>query len=79
MIGLVHDVFPAERFDAEVDAFCEHLASLPPTAMGVAKLTIDLAADIADRGAQRQIDRLANTGLIASPEHLAKLASFLKR
>lgn len=63
-IGLVHEIFPAESFMNEVEAFCTHLVSLPQEALGVAKLAVDLAADIPNRDAQRHVDRIANYALI---------------
>ena len=68
-IGLVHDIFPAENFMADVRAFCRRLCQIPPEAFGVAKLTVDLAADIGERAVQRNIERLANTPLLLSSEY----------
>lgn len=75
-IGLVHDVFPAQTFAEDVRAFCRRLVHLPAEAVGLAKLAVDLAADIGDRGAQRQVDRLANTTLLTSEEYRARRARF---
>jgi enoyl-CoA hydratase len=58
-IGLVHDVFPAETFLDDVYAFCRHLIGLPAEALGLAKLAVDIHADIHDRTVQRHVDRLA--------------------
>ena len=58
-IGLVHDVYPADTFLADVYAFCRHLMSLPTEALGLAKLAVDIYADVHDRTVQRHIDRLA--------------------
>jgi enoyl-CoA hydratase/carnithine racemase len=58
-IGLVHDVYPAETFLDDVYAFCRHLISLPAEALGLAKLTVDIHADVHDRTVQRHVDRLA--------------------
>ncbi len=63
--GLVQAVWPADRFDAEVDAFCQRLASKSADAVGVAKLAIDLCKDL-DRASGRTVERLANTPLILS-------------
>jgi enoyl-CoA hydratase len=67
-IGLVHRVIPHDRFGAEVAAFARHLAELPAEAVGLAKLTIDAAADT-DRTTARNVDRIANTLLVLSEEH----------
>jgi enoyl-CoA hydratase len=58
-IGLVHDVFPAESFLDDVYAFCRHLMTIQAEALGLAKLVVDMAADVQDRTVQRHIDRLA--------------------
>jgi enoyl-CoA hydratase/carnithine racemase len=60
-IGLVHDVFPAETFLDDVYAFCRHLMTIPTEALGLAKLTVDIAADVQDRTVQRHVDRLVVT------------------
>jgi enoyl-CoA hydratase/carnithine racemase len=77
-IGLVHDVFPQETFLDDVYAFCRKMIELPQEALGMAKLAIDLAADVADRNAQRHIDRIVNTSLVGSPENLARTQRFKK-
>jgi enoyl-CoA hydratase/carnithine racemase len=75
-IGLVHDVFPAETFMDDVYAFCRDLTKIPAEVLGVAKLAVDMYADIHDRTAQRHIDRLLVTGLTTSPEFLERSAKF---
>lgn len=62
-IGLVHQILPAETFLDEVYAFCRELLAIPAEAVGLAKLVVDAAADVTDRSAQRNIDRIANTTL----------------
>lgn len=74
-IGLVHRVIPDDEFDAAVAAFARNLATFSPEALGLAKLTIDAAAD-GDRTTARNVDRIANTLLVLSPEHRAKVALF---
>lgn len=66
-IGLVHEVYPADTFMADVYAFCRKLTALSPEVLGVTKLAIDMYADT-DRTAQRHIDRLLVTGLVQSGE-----------
>jgi enoyl-CoA hydratase len=78
MIGLVHEVFPAEGFRREVEAFAQHLASLPPEAVGLAKLTIDAAATV-DRGTARDVDRIVNTILVTGAEHKERIDAFRLR
>ncbi|HET6950205.1 MAG TPA: enoyl-CoA hydratase/isomerase family protein [Acidimicrobiales bacterium] len=74
-MGLVHDVYPTEEFEERVRAFAHELIALPAEALGVAKLAVDLAADV-DRTSQRHIDRLANTSLMQSDEFRQRTARF---
>ncbi len=57
-IGLIHEIYPAESLMDEVYAFCHHLMSLPTEAVGLAKMAVDVHADVTDRNIQRQFDRL---------------------
>ncbi|MCK9897915.1 enoyl-CoA hydratase/isomerase family protein [Frankia sp. AgB32] len=75
-IGLVHDIYPAETFLDDVYAFCRDMLTAPAEALGVAKLAIDMYADVSDRTAQRHIDRLLVSGMINSPDCLARMARF---
>jgi enoyl-CoA hydratase len=77
-IGLVHDVFEEEILLDRVYAFCRELTKIPAETLGVAKLSVDLAADIPDRNAQRHVDRIANTTLIASDEFTKRTERFRK-
>ncbi len=61
--GLVQAVWDTERFDEQVMDFCLRLAAKPADAVGVAKLAIDLCADL-DRAGGRTVERIANTPLI---------------
>jgi enoyl-CoA hydratase len=76
-IGFVHRVFPDESFAEEVHAFARRLASLPVEAVGSAKITVDLAADV-DRTSQRHIDRLANTSLALRDDFAERSAAFVR-
>jgi enoyl-CoA hydratase/carnithine racemase len=58
-IGLVHDVFPEETFLDDVYAFCRKLMEIQAEALGLAKLVVDIAADVQDRTVQRHVDRMA--------------------
>lgn len=77
-IGLVHNVFPDSDFEREVRAFCERLNALPPEAMAMAKLAIELTADL-ERQQARSIERLANSILMVGPERAERLATFMNR
>jgi enoyl-CoA hydratase len=67
-IGLVHDVYSDEEFEDRVFAFCKRLVSLPREAVAIAKLTIEMAADL-DRQQARNAERLANSVLFLGDEH----------
>lgn len=77
-IGFVHAVYAPEEFDAAVLAFATKLAGLPREAVGVAKVTIDAAAEV-DRRTARELDRMAQTVLFSSPEYMAKVNQFLSK
>ena len=66
MIGLVHEVFPAETFEDEVMAFCRHLAKQDGEQMGTAKIAIELARDLPAHQAA-SVERLANSALMLNP------------
>jgi enoyl-CoA hydratase/carnithine racemase len=61
-IGLVQQVYPDETFEADVMAFCERLAAQPPEMSAIAKLTIDLVADMTP-GRARMVERLGQSVL----------------
>ncbi len=77
-MGYVHRVFPDEGFHAAVHEWTTRLITNSPEALGLAKLVIDAAVD-SDRRTARHLDRIANTQLIQSREHLAKVAAFQAR
>jgi 2-(1,2-epoxy-1,2-dihydrophenyl)acetyl-CoA isomerase len=60
-IGLITAVYPAESFDAEVDALAARLAALPTEAMGHAKELLNQAAgmDRLDFHLDRELEHLA--------------------
>jgi enoyl-CoA hydratase/carnithine racemase len=77
-IGLVHAVHPEAEFAAAVQSFAADLAGLSGEAMGLAKLGV-AAAGRGDRASARDFDRVANTLLLATPEHKARVEAFGKR
>jgi enoyl-CoA hydratase/carnithine racemase len=77
-MGFVHHVFPEASFHADVQAWVRKLTSLSAEAIGLAKITIDAAVD-ADRRTARHVDRMANTMLLQTTEHLEKIEAFLQR
>lgn len=74
-IGLIQQASAPDGFDQNVAAFCDHLASLPPEAIGLAKLSIDTVRDLGRQGG-RAVERMANSMLIQTDEHAARLAAF---
>lgn len=67
-MGLVHQVYADAEFDEKVWAFCEHLAKQPPEVAAIAKISIDLAADL-DSDQARNMERMANSVLALGKEH----------
>lgn len=76
--GLLHAVYPESTFHEQVRAFALDLIGQPPEALGLAKLVIDAAAT-ADRRTARDLDRIANTALVASQEHRSRVDAFSRR
>lgn len=74
--GLVHDVFEPDVFMDEVYAFCRSMLEVPAEVLGVAKLAVDMYADVHDRNVQRHIDRIIVSGIMDSPEFQARTARF---
>jgi len=77
-IGLVHAVYPDEEFEAKTDAFCQYLATLPPDATAMAKISIDLAADLESAQA-RNMERMAVSALTLGAEHLGMMQAMRDR
>ena len=62
MMGLVHEVVPAEKLMDRVHEFARQLIEIDSEAIAMAKLVID-ACDPHDREKSRQLERLASTPL----------------
>lgn len=77
-IGLVHDVYPDERFREEVNAFCRSLAEKPPEAYAIGKLAIELAADL-DRAQARNVERMAVSQIVMGDEYKQMMAAMQAR
>lgn len=77
-MGLVHSVYPADRFDDAVAAFVTRLAELPGEAVGLAKIAIDLAERL-DRTSGRDLERITNTMLMGSQEHRERVVDLKRR
>lgn len=77
-MGIVHAVYADDEFEFRVKAFCAKLARQPYEVMGLAKLSIELAADL-DRTQARNVERIANSILFTGAEHKNLVAAFLQR
>ena len=77
-MGFVHRVIPDATFHEDVHAWVRKLIGLSAEALGLAKITIDAAVD-SDRRTARHIDRMANTMLLQTQEHLDKIDAFTRR
>ena len=77
-IGIVHAVYPDATFAAQVRAFCVKLATRPYELLGLAKLSIELAADL-DRAQARNVERISNSILFTGDEHKLLLQQLLDR
>lgn len=75
-MGIVHAVYADHEFEARVRAFCLKLAQRPYELLGLAKLSIELAADL-DRTQARNVERISNSILFTGDEHRALLQAYL--
>ncbi len=76
-MGLVHQVYEDDVFEAEVLDFCRHLAKQNGEQMGAAKVAIELCAELGrDQG--RNVERMANAGLMLNPEYIKGMEQYLK-
>jgi enoyl-CoA hydratase/carnithine racemase len=77
-MGFVHAVYPDDEFGDRVWQFCLKLARQPYELLGLAKLSIELAADL-DRAQARNVERIGNSLLFTRDEHKTLLREFLER
>ena len=76
-MGLVHQVYEDDVFEAEVMDFCRHLTKQNGEQMGAAKVAIELIAEVG-RDSARHIERMANSGLMLNPAYLEGMEKYLK-
>ncbi len=76
-MGLVHQVFPEDIFEAEVMDFCQHLARQSGEQMGAAKLAIEMAAEMSPEMG-RHVERMANSALMLNPDYMARMKQYVK-
>ncbi len=77
LMGLVHEVYPDESFEEDTMKFCRHLAKQDGEQMGTAKLAIEMARDVGLAQA-RNVERLANSALMLSPDYLARIEQYIQ-
>jgi enoyl-CoA hydratase len=77
-LGLVHRVVPTAEFSAEVEAVAARLAGKAPLALGLAKLALNRAANMG-WGEGRDIERLAQSVLLPTQDHLEGVAAFREK
>jgi enoyl-CoA hydratase/carnithine racemase len=76
VMGLVHQVYPDETFEAEVMDFCRHVAKQNGEQMGAAKIAIEMAAQVGpDMG--RHVERMANSALMLNPAYREGFSTYL--
>lgn len=76
-MGLVHDVYPDDSFEADAMDFCRHLTRQNGEQMGAAKLSIELCAELG-RDSSRHIERMANSALMLNPAYLETMQAYIK-
>lgn len=76
-MGLVHQVYPDETFEAEVRDFCSHLAKQNGEQMGAAKIAIEMASEVG-RDMGRHVERMANSALMLNPDYIKGMEEYLK-
>jgi enoyl-CoA hydratase len=77
IMGLVHKIFSDETFEADTMAFCRHLTQQNGEMMGVAKIAIELAADLGAHQAA-SVERMANSALMLMPSYLQTMQEHLE-
>jgi enoyl-CoA hydratase len=76
-MGLVHQVYEDDVFEAEVMDFCRHLARQNGEQMGAAKVAIELSFELG-RENGRHVERMANSGLMLNPDYIKGMEQYLK-
>jgi enoyl-CoA hydratase/carnithine racemase len=77
-IGLVEHICADEEFDAKVRSLSTRLSSRAPQALAMAKYAIDNALET-DRATGRYIERLAQSVLIGTADHMEGAAAFREK
>jgi enoyl-CoA hydratase len=77
IMGLVHEVYPDDSFEAEALDFCRHLTKQNGEQMGAAKVAIELCAELG-RDSARHVERMANSALMLNPEYQANIQRYIQ-
>lgn len=77
VMGLVHQVYPEDRFEEEVMEFCRHLTRQNGEQMGAAKIAIEMAWEVG-RDTARNVERMANSALMLNPGYVSGMDEYLK-
>ena len=77
-MGWVNRVVPHEALDAAVDEWCQELLQKSPTALLVAKLSLNFDSDTLYPSVVHGF-RLLNLGLHGSPEQKEGMTAFLEK
>lgn len=78
VMGLVHEVFADDTFEAEVMEFCQHLAKQNAEQMGAAKVAIEMSHELG-RDQARHVERMANSALMLNPGYLAMIEQYVSK
>lgn len=77
-MGLVHRVYPNDRFEEEVRSFALKLAELPPIALAMAKLSLNFGADM-DLRSGLLLESALFSLLFGTKDMLEGISAFLGR
>jgi enoyl-CoA hydratase/carnithine racemase len=77
-VGLVEHVYSEEMYDTEVKNLVGRLAKQAPQALAMTKYAVDNAIET-DRGTGRYIERLAQSVLLKTSDHLEGAAAFREK
>ncbi|MEO5840900.1 MAG: enoyl-CoA hydratase/isomerase family protein [Acidimicrobiales bacterium] len=77
-MGLVHEIYPTDEFDGRVADFVDELCALPSEAVGLAKITIGVCAELGpERG--RDVERLTAGIIVSTSDYRDRVKAFVER
>jgi dihydroxynaphthoic acid synthetase len=76
-MGMINKVVPADKLDAEVDAWCQRALQMSPNSLRVAKVSLNYASDLLYGGVAHGIEMLY--GLHGSDEFKEGTKAFLEK